>query len=365
MRDESRSMATFESRRKRLSTEASRLNLEGVLVFSWRRRALQWLTGYWPGFASNWAALWLPADGPGKLGVRFGFDVERARQEAGLTTVEISQPLELLPGQARRIGLISGDVAIDEAPPELIGGLASKGIEFVGLNDLLNEWRSIASAEDLVALRWLTKACDGAFGQIGPGLPVGSSDFEIASGVEACLRHAGAERVMCLTGVGADAIVTEPSGAVIGDGDVLSLEVTAHARSVCVQSCHTIGPDQLSPASTAARQAVNRCRASIKSQMVPGGPVSAAVDAGMAELATLGFEHAVEYDFGHGVGADTPELPRLRPGATGAFTKGSVIVVHVALRDRQRGTWFEGGPVLLQESGPVELVPDMCWAPSA
>jgi Xaa-Pro aminopeptidase len=260
------------------------------------------------------------------------------------------------------MGLISGDLAIDEAPPALISGLASKGIEVVALNDVLDQWRSVASAEDLVALRWLTKTCNEAFEQIGPGLPVGDCDFEIASGVESVLRRAGAERVMCLTGIGPDAIVTEPSGAVVGIDDVLSLEVTAHGRSVCVQACHTVGPDRLSPASVAARQAVDRCRAAIKSRIVPGGMVSAAVDAGMEELATLGFDHAVEYDFGHGVGADTPELPRLRPGAAGTFTKGSVIVVHVALRDRQRGTWFEGGPVLLEQSGPVELVPGMCWA---
>jgi Xaa-Pro aminopeptidase len=365
MRDEFRPLANFETRQQRLAAEAGRLGLDGVLVFSWRRRALQWLTGYWPGFASNWAALWLPAEGPAKIGVRFEFDVGRARDDAGLAAVEVSDPLELVPGQARRIGLISGDVAIDEAPPALISGLASKGIEFVVLNDLLDQWRSIASAEDLVSLRWLTGSIDEAFRQIGQTAPVGKMDFEIAAGVEAHLRCAGVERIMCLTGVGPDAIVTEPSGAIIGADDILSLEVSAYGRSVCIQACHTIGPDQLSPASIAAKQAVHRCRKVIKSRMIPGMPVLEAVEAGMSELATLGFDHAVEYDFGHGVGVDTPELPKLKAGTSGSFTEGSVVVVHVALRDRQRGTWFEGGPTLLQESAPVELLPDMCWTPDA
>lgn len=361
MPEKSRSNPAFESRRERLSCEANRLALDGILVFSWRRRALQWLTGYWPGFASNWAALWQPTEGPAKLGVRFEFDVERAREQTGLTVATVGRPLDLIPEGTRRIGLISGDQAIDEAPPSLLTGLVASGVEYIPLNDRLDQWRAVPSSADLDALRWATAKCNEAFHRLGRNAPAGASDFEIAAEIESFLRRHGMERVLCLTGVGNGAIVTEPDGAIIGSADVLSLEVTVHGSSVCVQTCHTLGPKKLSAASIATRREVGRCRSAIMSRMIPGRPISKAVDAGLRVLEASGLRDTLEYDFGHGIGVDTPEHPRLRPGSTGSFIEHSVVVVHVALRDERRGSWFEGGPVLVRESGPVELLPDMCW----
>jgi hypothetical protein len=76
-------------------------------------------------------------------------------------------------------------------------------------------------------------------------------------------------------------------------------------------------------------------------------------------------EHGVlaykAYDFGHGVGADTPEQPWLIEGTERSVRQGSVIAVHVALRRPEGGTAFIGGPVVVESSGTRELVPDALW----
>ena len=65
-------------------------------MFSWRRGAVEWLTGYRPGFATNWAARWLPADlaVEPQLGVRFEFDRQRAASKTGLKVVPLDKAID-------------------------------------------------------------------------------------------------------------------------------------------------------------------------------------------------------------------------------------------------------------------------------
>ena len=73
----------------------------------------------------------------------------------------------------------------------------------------------------------------------------------------------------------------------------------------------------------------------------PGTAVDDVVAAGVRHLA----------DFGHGVGADTPEHPRLLYGTGRRIEAGMVLAVHVAVRRPGAETAFIGGPVVLDETG--------------
>jgi Xaa-Pro aminopeptidase len=92
--------------------------------------------------------------------------------------------------------------------------------------------------------------------------------------------------------------------------------------------------------------------------------VDEVVLAGDRMLAEHGLLDAKEYDFGHGVGADTPEHPRLILDTNRMVELGSVIAVHVAIRRPGADTAFVGGPVLVEDSGVRELVPAAPWASS-
>jgi Xaa-Pro aminopeptidase len=68
-----------------------------------------------------------------------------------------------------------------------------------------------------------------------------------------------------------------------------------------------------------------------------------------------------EYDFGHGTGMETPEIPRLIPGTPERLEVGMTISVHVAVRKPGAETAFFGGPVVIGPEGPRELVPGAPW----
>jgi hypothetical protein len=73
---------------------------------------------------------------------------------------------------------------------------------------------------------------------------------------------------------------------------------------------------------------------------------------------------AIEYDFGHGLGADTPELPLLQAGVRRSIEPGTVLAVHVAVREPNGPTAFVGGPVAVDETGVFELVKGAAWSSS-
>ena len=108
--------AELTARRERLQALANDEGLDGVLVFSCRRRVVTWFTGYFSGFRTNFACLWVPADGECRFGIRFLFDHQRAEASSGLEVQEVATPLDMLPENVRRIGLVGGDFAIEETP---------------------------------------------------------------------------------------------------------------------------------------------------------------------------------------------------------------------------------------------------------
>lgn len=87
----------------------------------------------------------------------------------------------------------------------------------------------------------------------------------------------------------------------------------------------------------------------------PGTAVDDVVAAGDRHLADFGLLEAKEYDFGHGVGADTPKHPRLLYGTGCRIEAGMVLAVHVAVRRPGAETAFIGGPVVVDETGGYEL----------
>ncbi len=138
-------------RRDQLRAHLGELGIDGALVHSRRRSAVTWLSGYSPGFISNSATLWVPADGEPVLGVAFPFEVDRARR-TGLRTVAIDSPPDVLPGHVRRIGLLARDLAVDETTPDLLRDLARRGVHHVDLAPWSNEVREVKTAEEIAAL---------------------------------------------------------------------------------------------------------------------------------------------------------------------------------------------------------------------
>lgn len=351
-------------RRERLRLESANRGLDGVLVFAWRRRALTWLTGYSPGFLSNYAALWIPSKGEAVLGIRFAFDRQRAEAASGLRVLGGVEPHALLAPAVRCIGMVTGDLVIDERPSWLDLEFARMGIETVDLTPVIDRWRAIKTAGEVDALRVAARLSAAALAEAAPATRLGEPDFALAARVEYCARKAGAERALCLIGVGDGAAVTEPTGAAIASGDPVALELTLYLDGVCVQANRTLLPGSPKPHQRAAVEACRKVRRIVVNALRPGRSVADVVAAGERALEQRGLLDALQYDFGHGIGVDTPEHPRLIRGTDEIVEEGMVATVHVGIRRRGGETAFIGGPVVVDASGPEELVEESAWTSS-
>lgn len=356
-----RQSAEQERRRIRLVAEARRRQLDGVLVYSWRRRALAWLTGYDPGFVTNYAALWLPEEGPPVLAIRFPYDVERALRLSGLDVRVDVSPVDLVPEGVARIGLIGGDFAIDETPPALLAGLAARGVEVVDLAPLLDDWRAIKSEAEVHAASEAAGVAAVAIAAAGEAAHEGDGDYEIVGRVEGAARAAGAERALCLVGIGDGACVSEPLGTAVGPQDPVLLETTLWVAGSCTQATTTLPPVRKRPHDTRAHAVCVSARRELLDALRPGTLVDEVVARGDAVLEHHRLLRAKEYDFGHGIGADTPEQPRLVAGTGRSIEAGMVLTVHVAIRRSGGETAFGGGPLVVESTGPRELVAAAPW----
>ncbi|MFI6738962.1 M24 family metallopeptidase [Nonomuraea sp. NPDC050451] len=349
------------ARRTQLREHLLRLDVQGALVYSRRRSAVTWLTGYAPGFISNSAALWLPVDGPPALGVEFPFEVERTRRY-GLNTLPMSSPLDLVPDGIDRIGLLAGDLVIDERTPALLDGLASRLIRHVDLAAWAMETRERKTEPELRLLTHAARIGDLALRAAGDTAVVGERDYEIAARVEAAARAAGALRCLCLVGIGDGAVITEASSVTVGRDQQVGLEVSLYASGAFMHVNTTLLPAMPRPVDLRAVGAVRAARAALIDALRPGRAVTAVVAAGDAVLDEHGLLEFKEYDFGHGLGCDTPEHPRLLHETDRTIAAGAVVAVHVAVRRPGGESAMIGGPVVIAEDGAHELVPDAVWA---
>ncbi len=347
------------SRRERLRALARDRDLDGILVYAWRRGTCCWFTGYIPGFATNYAALWQPAQGDPVLAVRFPFESERARR-SGVRVAAGGSPLDLVPSSAKRLGLVGGDLAIDETPGWLRDGLHERRVEMADVAAEVDEWRAVKAEGDIADLRVAAEIGAAALESAG-GSVVGESDFAIAARVEAAGRAAGAFRISCLIGVGDGAVVTEAHGRVVADGEPVGIELTLWAAGACMHLNDTIIPRAPKRHQLHAIAVCREARLAMLDALAPGTPVDEVVARGDGVLERYGLFEAKEYDFGHGLGCDTPEHPRMVLGTGRSIQAGNVLALHVAVRRPGAETAFVGGPVVVRELGAEELTAARQW----
>lgn len=348
-------------RRGQVAAHARGLGLDGVLVHSWHRHQVGWLTGYSPGYVTNRALLWIGADDTATLGVRFPYDLTRARS-TGLAVVAGCRPTDVLPSGVSRVGIIGGDLAVDETLPEIIQGTTALGIETTDLRSFAEDLQERKLPGEIAGLARAARIGATALEVFGDGAPVDLDDFAVAARIEESCRRAGARRAVCLVGVGSGAEVTESSGIVIGRTDPVGLELTLYADEWCMHVNRQLLPAEDDADTVEAVRVCSTARGRMLAAMRVGMRVDDLIHVGDQELDRANLLPYKEYDFGHGLAADTPTHPRLVPGTGRSLSVDSVMALHVAIRVPDGPTGFVGGPVLLAARGAVELLPDSSWA---
>jgi len=331
--------------------------LDGVLVFSSRRHVVTFFTGYDPGFVTNWASLWVDGRGNVRLAIKFPFDLDRAKQISGLSDVICSSsPTEVMPKNVKAIGLIGGDVVVNEFPYELRQQLSENGIEVVDLRWWIAEVAETKMHTELELLIDATRVAHMALSEIQHMNLEGLSDFELASRIEAKARSLGAMRSLCLVGVGEGAGISEPSGKKIGFSAPVGLELTLYYRGVCTQinDWFVVGPKRED--FTEKARLLRDIRTAIISNLKPDVSVQRVLQSAEAKLSAEGLLQYRAYDYGHGVGCDTPEFPFMVPESSRIIKENSFIVVHVGLYGDSVPPAFYGKPVIVGKRGADEVI---------
>ena len=334
--------------------------LDGALVFASRRSQVTYFTSYRPGFLSNWSALWV-GRAQESLATNFPFDCERASQASGMHVAAASRPIDVIPDGVRRVGLVTRDLVVDECPRSLLEDLSARGIAWVDIADSVIDWRSVPTPGEVESARAAARLCDRAFRELQARPAECSDDYSVVGFIEGYVRSREAAQALCLVGLGDGSVVTEPLGRPRRPGDIVSLELTLLLDSMWTQANWTFAPDGMTADNRLAAEACWATRARLMSALRPGATAGRVFHEGVAAMEEFGLDPWIEYDFGHGVGPHTPELPRLTRESEDLIAEGNVVAVHAAVRSPTGPTWFVGGPVAVTSAGCEELVPDAVW----
>jgi Xaa-Pro aminopeptidase len=366
------SVEEYGQRLSWLQQHMVRQGLDALVIYSWKRSQVRYVSGYHPNYVANVAMLVVPLSGEPTLLIRFPFDLERARRMSWLADVRASGDL---PGLARDglavllerggrhacIGLVTGDHVIDEMPHSVYDVLqvGLPGSEFVSAIPLLEHARLRKSPAEADLTRRSARLADAALAATAGAVQPGRSEYEVIAAAEATARAGGAEAVLTVIAPAACELIGPPKTRLIGEAEMLVVEFAAQLQGYYSQVAgvfHTGRP-------TAEQQEMYRAaHQGYLTGMRAARPGHTVGDVARAELAVLeqtGWLEWQAYDLGHGDGLDHPEAPAVLPTSEVPIEAGMVLCIHPGLRKPGVGGVFVGGTVLVdeQETVPLHQVP--------
>jgi Xaa-Pro dipeptidase len=343
--------------------------LEALIVYSWKRGQVRYLTGYRPNYIANVAAALLPLVGDATLFIRFPFDLERARRACWFDDVRASGDV---PGIGRdivdwlkahglaeaKVGLGAGDMVMDEWPHSLHQQIAAAlpHLQFDDARDLLMALREVKSSAELDCLRASARVTDLAIAAARDRIRPGITESQIVAEAEHTARGAAAEEwLVAITTRGSRDLVHTPGAGAAESGEVVVLEVATQVGGYWTQAARTFAVGEVSAAQQKIFAATHAAyRAAVEAAQV-GRSLCDIQSSVNSILSPAGFMEYAEHDTGHGIGLDLPEPPRVDIEGDAQIKPGLVLVLHPAVRVPGVGGAFLGGTILVTEHGPEPL----------
>lgn len=359
----------YSSRLQRVQTLMQGRKLDALLVFSWKRGQIKYLTGYDPNYVANVALALVPVEGKAQLFIRFPFDLERAQRMTGMRDIRASGSLENLARDTAAeirmsgfdrgsIGLVGGDRSMEELPFTLVENLRNLLPEasFSIQNDLFVDLRLRKSDAEFDALRKSARLADFGLQTAQNEIKANMTELQLIAAVEHALRANGANHHLAVIAApGSRKLIGPPQERVIDAGEDVIIEIAVEMNGYWSQVAGVV----FSTAPTAAQRKIVTAAYQAYQyslEILKPGRRCAEVALEMQKfLANKGFKEYIEQDFGHGIGLDLPEPPKLEFDDDTLLEEGMVIVVHPAIRVPGVGGAFIGGTVLITQSGPEPL----------
>jgi len=359
----------YMQRVKRLRGEMSSRDLEALLFYGWKRGQILYISGYYPNYIANVAMVLLPKEGDPTMLIRFPFDLERARSASWIPDIRASgNVLNMAQHFAEacskrnitsgRIGLVTGDNVMEEMPRSLFTALQSEmdGITWVDAGDLIQNARLIKSPAEFEVLRRSARLADLGARAASKAIRPGCSEYEIVAAAEGEMRRRGADaHLVVIASKGEIELIGPPEDKNLEVGDNVILEIAVQVHGYWTQTAQVFyvgGPN--SDQSKIYRDTYLAYKTAVET-IRPGVTCSEVAQTMQACLTKAGYGDNIEQDFGHGIGLDLPEPPRIELKDDTLIREGMVLVVHPAVRKPGTGGAFIGGTVLVHGDGAETL----------
>jgi len=362
-----------EEYQRRLNTIRARMTeqkLDALLIYSWKRGQVRYLTGYTPNYVANVAAVVLPIRGDPAMFIRFPFDLERARRACWFEDVRASGDVSGIGrdvarhlGQAGldaggRVGLVTGDGVMDELPYTLHRQIAAElpRVEWADARGLVMEVRLIKNQAEFGALRHSARVADAAVEAARPVIKPGTEEFLVAAAVESAARSRRATAwLSAIAGRASQDLIGPPESEALPGDDLTIVEFAVEVQGYWTQVARTFASGPPTEQQKAIYQAVYAAYQAEVKACRPGAALGDIARAAEDTLAASGLGGCSEHDYGHGIGLDLPEPPRIGIDDTATVQPGMVIVLHPALRVPGVGGAFIGGTVLVHPDHTEEI----------
>lgn len=373
------SAVEFEQRLSVIRQGMAQQELDALLVYSWKRGQVRYISGYQPNYVANVAMIVISGAGEPALLIRFPFDMERARKMSWLLDVRASGDLPGLVRDCRmvleergafgesgeqpiRIGLVGGDSIVDEMPHSMFTMLqaAFPEAKLAPAVDLFEQARLRKSPAEAELMRASAQVADAALAAAARTAQVGRSEYQVIAAAEATARALGAEDMLSVIAPAAWELVGPPEMRTLGDEEMLVVEF-----AVQVEGYYTQVPGVLHTGAPSAEQremyqvAYRGYQAGLQAAR-PGHAVGDVARAELAALEEAGWLAWHAYDLGHGDGLDHPEVPSIVPTSQVPIQPGMALCIHPGLRKPGVGGVFVGGTALIGQDGatPLHHVPE-------
>lgn len=336
--------------------------LDALLVYSWKRGHVRYLSGYAPNYIANIAILLITQRADPTLFIRFPFDLVRAncacciddiRVFSSVTTMghDVAACLRELHLDHAHIGLAGSDGIVDELPYSLCLQLANElpSATFRDAHNILVDMRMIKNPAEFALLQHSAKVADAAVAIVENILVPGVSEFEIIAAVESAARRLGAED--CLVTVATASTkghIHPPEDKVMEAGMMIGLETAVQVGGYWSQLARTFVVGKPTGEQKALYELIYHAYCRAAETIRPGKAIGEIAQAANVVLKTKRGNGTMPGDIGHGIGLDLPEMPSIEPEASLPIQVGMVLVVHPSWWDPSiEGTAFIGGTILV------------------
>jgi Xaa-Pro aminopeptidase len=150
-------------------------------------------------------------------------------------------------------------------------------------------------------------------------------------------------------------LIGPPDSEALPADDMTIVEFAVEVEGYWTQVARTCAPGQPTARQKAIYHAVYSAYRAEVTACRPGAAFGDIARAAEESFAASGFGGLSEHDYGHGIGLDLPEPPRIGVDDTATVQAGMAIVLHPALRVPGVGGAFIGGTVLVYPDNTEEI----------